>query len=291
MFSSSDLGANMTRANVFAAILAAVVMLLNSDSQLYGALVDTRTDTDSVGATVDGTISANEYGAGNSYFYKGGGGGFGGPLGNGTLYFQSDASSLYVGATIAGGLGGNIIAVFLDTKSGGFSDDSTLGDLADGGRAVASKLTRDPQDNFPVRADYVLEFGNGFTNLFELKLGSLTFIGPVSAGTGGNGAAGDREASVSLATLGSSPGSNVDFFTVLISDSQFSSNEGVPNPNFGSNPGFGSPSVPITWPDFNRFVVAVPEPGAILFGAVVTVFATAVAVKRRISGTRTSGED
>jgi hypothetical protein len=238
------------------------------------ALVTTHVDVSlNDGATVDGTIASGEY---VSYSYTGGGTGFDGPLGNGTLYFESDATSLYVGASVAGGLGSNIIAVFLDSQAGGFANDSTLGDFADGGRRVASKLTRDSQDNFPVLADYVLEFGNGFTNVFRLKTGSLDFIAPTSAGSGGNGGGGSREASIPLSTLGVTPGGSVDFFAVLISDTGFTSNEGIPNPNLGSNPGpgFGSPSTPVNWPDYHRFTTAaIPEASAALAIPIAAVVA------------------
>jgi hypothetical protein len=236
------------------------------------ALVTTHVDANSNdGALIDGTIAGGEY---VTYSYTGGGTGFGGPLGNGTLYIESDATSLYVGASIAGGLSSNIIAIFLDTQVGGFANDSALGDTADGGRRVASKLTRDVQDNFPVTADYVLEFGNGFTNVFRLKTGSLDFIAPTSAGSGGNSGAGSREASIPLSTLGITPGGNVDFFAVLISDTGFSSNEGIPNPNIGSSPGFGSPPTPVNWPDFNRFTTAaIPETSAVLAIPVAVVVA------------------
>lgn len=249
--------------------IAAVVELMLSSPLAIGALVTSHVDASStIGATVDGTIGGSEY---NGYSYSGASGSgssFGGTLGSGTLFFESDATNLYVGASIAGNLGTNIIAVFLDTKSGGFSNDSTLGDTVDGGRAVASKLTRDVQDNFPIAADYVLEFGNGFTNMFELKTSSLNYIPPVSAGTGGQGSGGSREASISLSTLSLTPGSNVDFFAVLISDTQFASSEGIPGPQLINNPGFdnlANGGGPVTWPNFDRFTIAsVPESSALL---------------------------
>ncbi|MGG7378447.1 hypothetical protein ACQ7B2_06700, partial [Escherichia coli] len=87
-------------------------------SPVRAALVTSHSDTASYdGASVDGTITSGEYGPSNSYSYTGGGTGFGGPLGNGTLYMESDylayPGNLYVGANIAGNLGSNIIAVFL----------------------------------------------------------------------------------------------------------------------------------------------------------------------------------
>src|SRR4051812_1166892 len=100
------------------AVLTVIICLVASPS--FAALVVSHGDGDSTnGASVDGTISAGEYGPSNSYSYSGGGGGFGGPLGGGTLYFESDylafPGKLYIGAQINGQLFGNIIAVFLDT--------------------------------------------------------------------------------------------------------------------------------------------------------------------------------
>lgn len=244
-------------------------------------LIDTRTDVDAGGATVNGSLGANEYGAGNAYSYTGGGTGFGGPLGNGTLYMQSDATNLYVGLQIQGDLGSNIIAVFMDTRSGGFNDDTTMNDTADGGRRVASNLTRDVTDTFPVPVDFVLQFGKTFTNVFELTTGSspghLNFIAPTAAGTGGNGGPGFREASIPLATLGLNPGDKVDFLALLISDTNFSSNEGIPATGIASNPGFGSSTV--NWVNYDRFNI-VPEPASLaLIGSGLAL----MAVRRRQS--------
>ncbi len=249
-------------------VLVAVLALVHAECA-WAALDTTRIDANPLtGATVNGTIAASEYNN-NTYSYTGGGTGFGGALGNGTLYFESDTSNLYIGANIAADIGNNnIIAIFLDTKSGGFSNDSTLTDTSDGGRGVASKLTRDVQDNFPINADYVLEFGKTFSVVFELNTGTLNTVTHSSAGSGGNGSAGGREASIALSFLGINPGQNVDFFAVLISESRFSSNEGIPNPGIANNPGFDNSANgggAVTWSNFNRFTTAaIPEPSAAL---------------------------
>lgn len=252
-------------------LLRGVLCVLFAACTCQAALVTTHTDADrGVGATVDGVINAGEY---STYSYTGGGSGFGGALGSGTLYLESDATNLYFGFQ-PGGTINNLVAVFLDTRAGGFSDDTGMYDVADGGRRVASQLSRDAQDNLPIEADFVLEFGNSFTNGFELTPGtmaapgSLNFFAPTSAA----GAA--REASIPLSFLGLSEGDTVDFFAVLISDSGFSSNEGLPDPGFGSNPGFGSGSV--TWADHHQFIVAVPE----VSPAVVLPFVTAFGLAR-----------
>lgn len=229
------------------------------------ALVDTVVDTTTGGAAVDGSLGVDEYGLANVYSYTGGGSGFGGTLGSGTIYMESDATNLYVGADIAGDLGGNAVTIFLDTQSGGFGDDVALTDTSDGGRAMTSNLTRDVVDRFPIEADYALQFGNGYSVIFELVGGdSHGVITGTYAGTGGSGAAGFREASVALTDLGLGPNAFVDFFAVLISDSNFASNEGIPDPGIANNPGFDNTDNgggPVTWTDFSRFTT-VPEPAA-----------------------------
>ena len=129
---------NSLRCNSPHRTITALELMLSSPLAI-GALVTSHVDASSTtGATVDGTIGGSEY---NGYSYSGASGSgssFGGALGSGTLFFESDATNLYVGLD-CGNLGTNIVAVFLDTKSGGFSNDSTLGDTVDGGRAVASR--------------------------------------------------------------------------------------------------------------------------------------------------------
>ena len=71
-----------------------------------------------------------------------------------------------------------------------------------------------------------------------------------------------------MSTLSLTPGSNVDFFAVLISDTQFASSEGIPGPQLINNPGFdnlANGGGPVTWPNFDRFTIAsVPESSALL---------------------------
>ncbi len=115
-----------------------VAVVLSFGATSFGGLVTTHTNTGTSGATVDGTISANEYGPGNSYSYTGAGGG---PLGGGALYFQSDASNLYIGFQPGNSLNDNVV-IHLDTRAGGFTD-AQMNDTADPGRNLLSNLTRD----------------------------------------------------------------------------------------------------------------------------------------------------
>ena len=184
-----------------------VAVVLSFGATAFGGLVTTHTDTDASGATVDGTISANEYGPGNSYSYTGAGGGFGGTLGGGALYFQSDASNLYVGFQPGNNLNDNVV-IHLDTRAGGFTD-ADMNDTADPGRNLISNLTRDVDDPYPVGIlpDYGLVIGGFGIVLFELNAGNtpghLNFLQFDGTFTGNNPAlARDRDPPVHVGEPG-----------------------------------------------------------------------------------------
>jgi len=236
-------------------------------------LVDTRSDTNGDGATVDQTISGGEYGAGNAYSYGGGGNGFGGTVGNGILYMESDATNLYVAFSAAGTID-NLVTVMLDTKSGGFTD-AGMNDNSDGGRRASSQQSINADDAYApgFLPDYSLIIGNFGTVLFELTadpnpLNFLAFDGTNTQPV--------REYAIPLASLGLTAGSgHVDFFVAYISDSGYGSNESIPAYvplNSGPNPGFDPVSA--GYGNFDRFNL--PEPTtALLLGL------AALALRRR----------
>lgn len=226
-------------------------------------LKDTRTDTDATGASVDGVLSADEYGTGNGYGYTGGGGGFGGTLGSGALYLQSDATNLYVGFQPGGDLNDNVVIMF-DTRAGGFTD-ADMADRADGGRRGSSEQTLNADDSYPILPDFSIVIGNFGIVSFELAAGgdgSLIFKDYNGTFTG-NDKNLFREYAIPLSTLGSGAGQNIDFFVAYVSDSSYNSNESIPvseGLNGGDNPGFDGPSA--GYANYDRFVT-IPEPSAL----------------------------
>jgi hypothetical protein len=258
-----------------ATFLAGMAALIAAGTPVSAGLVDTRTDTNTDGATPDGAISANEYGAGNAYSYTGGGGGFGGPVGSGSLYMESDATNLYIGFQPGNTLNDNVV-IHMDTRTGGFAD-SQMNDTADPGRNLLSNLTRDVDDPFPVGMtnglpDFGVVIGQFGIVLFELNAGStpghLQFLQYDGAFTGNNPALA-REIAIPLGSIGSP--SVVDFFVSYGSDTNFMSNESIPVEAFngGPNPGFDNNGTfaPVFRDNFDRFVV--PEPaslGLLAFG-------------------------
>ena len=234
-------------------------------------LITQHTDTDQAGATVNGAIGVNEYGPANSYSFTGGGGGFSGWLGNSTLYANSDGVNLTLGFSSLG-INGNAdqYIIFLDTRPGGFQPDGAMSDVSDSGRANASRFARDGTERitfsngtFTADADFALVFNNratgggGFSVVYELK-GSGTnhaLVNHQAAGLGSN----TPEFGLRMSELGLTPTSAVNLVVLSISPDGFASNEGLPNPGVGSNPGYNTNNT-TTYTNFHRFTPLVIGP-------------------------------
>jgi hypothetical protein len=213
------------------------------------------------GAVVDGVLGPNEYGPGNTYQFLGGGTGFGGTLGNGALYMESDSSRIYFGFQPGNNLN-DLVTILLDTRPGGFTD-AQMDDNGDGGRRASSNLSINADD----------QFGPGFLPDFSVVIGSFGIVSfeltgapaPLNfldfSGMFTGNAPTFREYSLPLSALGISPGGEVDFFAAYIADSGYGSNESLPpGPiNLFDNPGFGSVSA--GYVNFDCFET-IPAPGA-----------------------------
>lgn len=185
-----------------------------------------------------------------SVFANGGGTGFGGTLGAGSISMDVVGTDVVINF-VPGAALNDIAAIYLDTRAGGFTD-AQMDDQADGGRRVVSNLTRDFLDFFPTQPDFGLAIGNFGSVLFELNAGNtpghLNFLQFNAA----------QSITIPLASLGNP--TQIDFFAAYSSDSNFNSNESLPafaGLNGAGSPGFGTADV--TYGTFNRFVV-VPEP-------------------------------
>lgn len=210
-------------------------------------------------------IQTESDGAAPKAYANGGGSGFGGALGGGSFSFDASGTDLNIAFTAGGGMGGNIVFMLLDTKTGGQSD-ATMNDNADGGRRAITQQTANADDAYPSGMAHGLpDYGIGFFDgggvaLFELVAGSSMNFIPTTNGP--------SSISIPLSTLGigSSPW-NVDWFAGFVSDSTFNSNESMPASqalNSGGNPGFDGPSA--GYENYNRFVVPEPTTLALLAG-------------------------
>jgi len=198
-------------------------------------------------------------------YANGGGGGFGGTLGNGSISMDVVGPNLNISFTPGNALN-DIVGLFLDTRPGGFLD-AQMSDTADGGRTVISELTLTKDDTYPatVVPDFGLAIGNFGSVLFELNAGNtpghLNFLQFNAAPT----------ISIPLASLGNPVA--IDFFAAYASGGGYNSNESLPRTTAGANqagnPGFGDGqfgglNTGAVYDNFNQFRTGLPEPATFM---------------------------
>jgi len=241
-----------------AMIICAIAGLAGS---AQAGLITTRTEGN-VNATraADNVLSANEYGAGNTQSYAGNGAtGFGGVVGNSTLYMGTSSTNLQIGWQPGADLTNNLFAIYFNVNGGGTITTDLANDVTDSGRRMATEPYGAGSLNYAIPVQYALVFGDFGAVLFQLTTtGGINFVAPFFGGAGGSGN-NFREISIAWSSIGGGLGSYIDFFT-LYANNSFLSNEGHPSAFFSGNPsGASTPPATITLNDFNRFI---PTPGA-----------------------------
>lgn len=183
--------------------------------------------------------------------------GFGGQVGNGSLSVSDDGTNVSFNFTPGGTVNGNALVLYIDSKSGGFANTSTLNDRADGGRQSVSGVSASGRSvvNFPsgFEADYGVAWGDYGFVLFELAAGnnnSLIFREFINSPT---------SASIPKSSLGITGAVSFKLLGTYVSGDGYRSNEALVQDlgngtegggNFGWNPvtftAFNSyPSVPL----------------------------------------------
>ena len=114
-------------------------------------------------------------GAGAATYPGNGGAGFGGPIGTGNLSVTDDgAGNLNFSLTPGTAFSGNALVLYIDSKTGGINDTSTLTDNSDPGRTAIAGLSNNGRTLaiFPAgfNADFAATVEPGvFGGLFDLS--------------------------------------------------------------------------------------------------------------------------
>jgi hypothetical protein len=203
-------------------------------------------------------------------FYGNGAGGFGGPLGNGSLTVTNDGvgNVTFSLNTAGSSLSGNDVVVYLYTGATGLSDTSTLSDNADGGReAVSGYNAGNPSQSivtFPsgLQATFALSIEDSYESLFQLPLpGGATGNNSLTYVTGASQGGEPDVLTIPLTDIGLTQGQSFQFDATLISDSAYRSNETIgatsPDVSTQGNPGY-SGGISFSSAD----TVFTPEPSA-----------------------------
>ena len=191
-------------------------------------------------------------------------GGFGGPVGQGSLSITDDGVN--INFSLTRGVGGDLnnhFVLYFDTTTGGASDTSSFTDAADPGRRAISGF--DGANRSTV--NFAAGFGADSASSFDAVSGGFLFnTSPANnfgfiAGMGGAGAATDAvfTFSTTLANLGVTAGDSFNFVGTYLNESNaFRSDEG-----FGSGLPSGNPGAsPVTFSNSLSYVTA-PEPSSI----------------------------
>lgn len=203
--------------------------------------------------------------------------GFGGPVGNGSLTFTDDGTTLF--GTINNNLGDELV-IYIDSKAGGFTTTSTFTDTGGGGD-ILRKATSGYDGTLRATLNFAAGFGADLAlaiSPVQAQFGALFTLDTVGNFTygsnGSNGslnltptgtATGPFTFSIALANLGVTPGSSFDFISTYgnFHNDIYRSNEayvttftGTTNPdnNFGTNTA--------TATSFSTYITTVPEPSA-----------------------------
>ena len=218
-------------------------------------------------------------GATPAVYSNGGGSGFGGTLGGGSIAFDAVGSSLNISFAPGNPLGSDITTIYLNTRSGGFTD-ADMNDTQDGGRNAISNLGSFGNETFPDMGapDYGIAIANWGAVLFELTSGNtpghLNYIYFENTAYGSG-----KQITFNLSSIGSPD--QIDWFAAYVSDTSYLSNESLPASsglNSGGNPGFGGTG---TYLNYNRFTI-VPEAGA----TGLALLAVGLGLARRVRGRR-----
>ena len=161
---------------------------------------------------------------------------WGGSVGTGTLTVTDDGTNLTFTIVPTGGnFGGNGVALFIDTGTGGFTNTSGFQDASDGGHSVVSGYSGSAQSVMTFASGfqpkYAISFSDGYTSLYQLANGgngSFTYL----TGTGTS----PHTLIFPAATLGLTPGvtANIRIFGSLISQSGYRSPEAIAGNDTGS---------------------------------------------------------
>jgi len=208
-----------------------------------------------------------------SLYYGNGNTGFGGAIGESTLEYTDDGTTLYFDLTRGSGDLNDVFVLYLDTVAGGYPDNTGMTDQADTARRAISGCGSSTCSNvtFGLDADYAIVFDAASgASLFGLATGGDGSLTSVASG-GGSGNASDPafSYSFSLANLGLAPnsGDTIHFVGTYVSDlgtGVYLSNEGYGGLP-GSNPGFSA----VTFSSSMAYTTStVPLPAAFwLFGS------------------------
>ena len=230
--------------------------------------------------------------------YMGNGGTvFGGAIGNSTLTVTSTATTINFSLATTTSFTSNVLALYIDSQSGGFNSTTNFTDTTDNGRISLSGSAGSSRT--------VATFANGFNADFGIALGPTLGAGNTpfaglyslannnsfgfvnSAGLTVNSSGTLLTFSVNRSDIGLSATDGFNFVASLISTTAFRSNETIgtsvtvpDSAGDAPNAGFTGST---TFANFDTYGTPVPEPATWLAGSLTLVIAACGLRRRSVS--------
>ena len=197
--------------------------------------------------------------------------GFGGPIGLGSLSLTDDGTTLTGTFTKGTGSFSDVLVLYIDSGAGGFSSTSGFADTGDGLRKAISGYDGSNRSLMTFATgflpDYAIALGpasDNFGGLWQLADGganSLNFVSSVSLSPTGTSSSPTYTFSLSLASIGVTPGNAFELFGTYISNSGYRSTEAIVGDDTGVQ-GWN----PFSQTSFGTYTTTpIPEPSAIAF--------------------------
>jgi len=218
-----------------------------------------------------------------STFGGNGNSGFGGPIGQGSLTLNDNGTTL-TGTVNKGPNGFNdVLVIYIDSVTGGFSSTGGFTDAGDGLRRAisgfdggANRSTLNFISGF--NADYAIALGpqsDNFGGLFTLSSGgSFGYDGSVALTPTGTSGSSTYSFSLSLASIGITAGQSFNLFGTYISNTGYRADEAVAGNAAGAQ-GYNT----FTQTSFATYTT-VPEPSTFALAG-MSLLITSVLVRRR----------
>ena len=200
--------------------------------------------------------------------------GFGGSIGQGSLTLTDDGTTLSGTVNKGPNSFNDVLVIYIDSTAGGFADTSGFADSADGLRKSISGFDGGANRSVMTFAagfapDFALALGpqsDNFGGLWSLANGganSLGFVSTANLTPTGTPSAATYTFSISLASLGLTPGQSFKLFGTYTSNSGFRSAEAIAGNDTGAQ-GWN----PFTQTAFGIYTTTpVPEPTTLVLAA------------------------